>query len=62
VAAAPATANLIQVEEDNGPGLMMACIKEVIEGTEPVPEVALSVAIETGDHGTRTCGHIFLNE
>uniref|UniRef100_A0ACD5ZX98 Uncharacterized protein n=1 Tax=Avena sativa TaxID=4498 RepID=A0ACD5ZX98_AVESA len=47
-AAPPATANLVQAEEDEGPGLMKACVEEVLE----CPENTM----------TRTGGQVFLNE
>jgi hypothetical protein len=51
-AATPGTANLVQVEEDDEPGLMMACIIEVHAHTRTA----------SGNGDTRADGHIFLNE
>uniref|UniRef100_A0ACD6AP94 Uncharacterized protein n=1 Tax=Avena sativa TaxID=4498 RepID=A0ACD6AP94_AVESA len=48
-AAAPSVAaNLVQAEEDEGPGLMMACVEETFECPE--------------NNMTRTGGQVFLNE
>ncbi|KAK1609895.1 hypothetical protein QYE76_033568 [Lolium multiflorum] len=60
--AASTAVNLIQAEEDDeGPGLMMACVEEVIQlmGEQAVAPTAAPPVINSA---TRTGGHVFLNK
>jgi hypothetical protein len=55
-------ANLIQAEDDDGPGLMMACVEEVQKCTTAVVTVAPLAVAMSSDAATRTGSHVFLNE
>jgi hypothetical protein len=49
------------VEDDDGPGLMMACVEEVIKSTREQAVAPTAMPPELNSD-TRTGGHVFLNE
>uniref|UniRef100_A0A8I6Y7V3 Integrase catalytic domain-containing protein n=1 Tax=Hordeum vulgare subsp. vulgare TaxID=112509 RepID=A0A8I6Y7V3_HORVV len=57
-----AAANLTEAEEDGGPGLMMACVEEVVEGAGHAITPASTLVTASCNSAVHNGGQVFLNE